>query len=229
MHDVFGRKRSASISPTWLAWPALTERACGPEAVATTHHVPEIRAIIDRWGPLLTAELVIEEEGQFAGAVRVQVGGVEVGSVPHDQEESYRVVVKALNGSGRAATCRLSATPGKQAPWLLIHGEPFLPPIGAGDFVVLADGRAEPLDASLNSRAKLKHVDAVADLNPEPGGLGVSLGGVAVGTLPGAVSAGSGCGAGGVPAHRYGDAASRPGPWVPAPSLRAGDVLVVRR
>ena len=193
MRDVFGRKRAASISPTWLAWPTLTERAYGPEAVGTTHHVPEITAVLERWGPLFTAELVVEREGQFAGAVRVRVGGVEVGSVPRDQEESYRVVVNELTGSGSAATCRITASPGVNAPWLMIHGhpalrengEPFLPPTGVDEYVELAAGQAEVLDASLYSRAKLKHVYCGVALSPSQGWIGVALEGVPTGRLVG--------------------------------------------
>jgi hypothetical protein len=193
MRDVFGRKQVTAISPSWLVWPTLSELPYGPEAVGTTPHLKEITAIIDRWGSVVTAELAIEEKGQFAGAVRLRVGGAEVGTVPHGIADDYRAVIRALNSARLAATCRVSASPGESAPWLLIHGkpaprqdgEPFLPPIGAGDFVVLGAGQAERLDGLLNSRAKKKHVDAVAVLTPVPGEFTVSLGGVAVGALPG--------------------------------------------
>jgi hypothetical protein len=190
---MFGRKKVASISPTWLAWPTLTERPSFAEAVGTPHHLSEITSIISRWGSLFTAELVIEEKGQFAGAVRVRAGGLVVGSVPHAKAEEYRTVVKALSDAGLAATCRVAAAEGEIAPWLAIHGHPaafqdggpFLPPVGAGDYVTLAPGEAERLDASLSSRAKIKHLDAVVVLSPAIGGLAVALDGRAVGTLAG--------------------------------------------
>lgn len=193
MRDVFGRRKATPISPSWLAWPTLSELPGGPEAAGTAHHLQEAKAFIGRWGSLVTAELAIEEEGPYAGAVRLRVGGVEVGSVPHASADAYRAVVVALNGARLPATCRVSAAPGENAPWLLIHGgpaprqdgEPFLPPASPGDFVALDAGEAERLDASLNSRAKKKHVVAVAVLNPVPGGLSVSLDGIAVGALLG--------------------------------------------
>jgi hypothetical protein len=52
--------------------------------------------------------------------------------------------------------------------------------------VTLAADEAERLDASLNSRAKTKHVFRPAALTVEPGGLGVWLDGMRVGDLSGA-------------------------------------------
>jgi len=64
-------------------------------------------------------------------------------------------------------------------------GKRIRPPPGAGEFVVLADGDAERLDASLSGRAKKKHVDVLVALSPVPGSLAVVLGGVGVEKLPG--------------------------------------------
>ena len=185
---------SPPISPTWLAWPTLSEAGFGYEATGATHHSAELARIMAQWGDLFTAELVIERTGQYAGAVRLIVGGIEVGSVPHGAADAYRLVIEALNAAGSAATCRVSADEGELAPWLLILGRPavrpddapFLPPVGAGDYVALAAGEAERLDASLNSRAKTKHVFRTASLTVEPGGLAVWLDGVRVGDLLGA-------------------------------------------
>jgi hypothetical protein len=69
----------------------------------------------------LTAKLVVESEGQFAGVARVAVGGVDLGSVPHRLPEVYWVVVKTLTSVASATTCRLSATRGELARWLRIH------------------------------------------------------------------------------------------------------------
>jgi hypothetical protein len=171
----------------------LSEAGYGPEAIGATHHAAELARIMAQWGNLFTAELVIERTGQYAGAVRLLVGGEEVGSVPHGAADPYRPVIEALNAGGSAATCRISAEEGELAPWLLILGRPavrpddapFLPPVGAGDYVTLAAGEAERLEASLNSRAKTKHIARIASLTVEPRGLAVWLDGIRVGSLPG--------------------------------------------
>ena len=186
------RHHRASTPPTWLAWPTLSEASSGPEATGTVHHAKELARIIKRWGDLLTAELVIESKGPYAGAVRVLVGGEEVASVPHAVSSDYRHIVEKLHAMGDAATCRISATDGELAPWLFILGRPavrqedapFLPPTGPGDFVALSDGEMERLDATLNSRAKTKHVGHTVSLAFEPSGLAVWLEGVRVGSLP---------------------------------------------
>lgn len=61
----------------------------------------------------------------------------------------------------------------------------FLPPTGVDEYVELAAGQAEVLDASLNSRAKLKHVYCGVALSPSQGWIGVALEGVPIGRLVG--------------------------------------------
>ena len=186
-------KVTHATSPTWLAWPTLSEASFGHEAVGAVHHAGELARIIGRWGDVFTAELVIEEAGQYAGAVRLLVGGEQVGSVPHDASDEYRTVIETLRAGGNPATCRVSATEGQLAPWLLILGrpairqdnDPFLPPAGSGDYVTLSTGERERLEATLNSRAKTKHVVRTASLTIEPSSLGVWIEGVRVGNLPG--------------------------------------------
>jgi hypothetical protein len=54
MRDVFGSKRAASISPTWPAWPTLTERAYGWEVAGpwrrqrTSPAAPPLQAAYDQ-------------------------------------------------------------------------------------------------------------------------------------------------------------------------------------
>ena len=224
-----------STPATWLAWPTLREVSFGYEATGDTHHAAELARIMTRWGDLFTAELVIELTGQYAGAVRLLVGGEEVGSVPHGAADAYRPVIEALNTGGSAATCRISADEGELAPWLLILGRPavrpddapFLPPVGAGDYVTLAADEAERLDASLNSRAKTKHVFRPAALTVGPGGLGVWLDGMRVGDLSGAYlrvkeAARAGSGAGRFPADLPRGAAERSWPRLQVRGVRTG-------
>lgn len=188
-----GQEVVPPLSPTWLAWPTLNEASFGAEATGSTHHAAELARIMSRWGDLFMAELVIEQTGRYAGAVRVLVGGEEVGSVPHGAADAYRSVIEALNAGGSAATCRISADEGELAPWLLILGRPavraddapFLPPAGGGAYATMAPGEAERLDSPLNSRAKTKHVTRTATLTIGSRGLGVWLDDLQVGNLVG--------------------------------------------
>ena len=139
------RAASPRISADWLAWPTLSERPTGPHVVGATFHKAELAIVTDFWGQLLMAELVVGPRGEFAGAVNLMVGGIAVGNVPHRIAEDYRQAVYELQRAGKRALCRISATPGPVAPGLLIHGaprprllgDPFLPPTGAGESVVL--------------------------------------------------------------------------------------------
>ena len=67
-----------AVTPSWLAWPTLSEANFGPEVAGTSLPRKELERIIERWGDLLTAELVIESKGAFAGAVRVLFDGEHV-------------------------------------------------------------------------------------------------------------------------------------------------------
>ena len=74
---------SAGIGPSWLAWQTLTySGAAQIKTAGAMHHAAEVRATATRYGRLVMAELLIEQGGEYAGAVRVLVAGVELGSIP---------------------------------------------------------------------------------------------------------------------------------------------------
>lgn len=189
---------SPRISADWLAWPTLTELPTGPRAVGATFHKPELAVVMDFWGQLFMAELVMGPRSEVAGAVLLVVGGIAVGNLPHRIAEDYRQAVYELQRTGKRALCRISATPGPVAPDLLVHGaprprrlgDPFLPPTGGGEYVVLEVDDTALLDASLGTDSKEitvkdDHVVTTTTLVPRTGRLDVDLGGRQVGHLPG--------------------------------------------
>ena len=118
--------------------------------------------------------------------------------MPHRIAEDYRQAVYELQRAGKRALCRISASPGPVAPGLLIHGaprprllgDPFLPPTGSGEPVVLDAADTALLDASLGAdtketKVKDDHVVATTTLVPRTGRLDVALGGHQVGHLAG--------------------------------------------
>lgn len=64
------------MGPSWLAWQTLTySGAAQIKTAGVMHHAAEVRAAAASYGRLVMAELQIEQTGQYAGAVRVHVGG----------------------------------------------------------------------------------------------------------------------------------------------------------
>lgn len=193
------------ISADWLAWPTLSESPSGPDVVGANFHKAELAVIMDFWGPLFMTELVVGPKGEFSRPVYVVVGGIVIGNVPHRIAEGYRQAVYELHRSGKRALCRVSATPGPVAPLLLIHGaprarrlgDPFLPPTGSGEPVVLdpeGTGRMEAMVRqggrkpkksanAANSEASAAHGVATATLVPRIDRLDVQLDGQRVGHL----------------------------------------------
>jgi hypothetical protein len=192
------------ISADWLAWPTLGELPSGPDVVGVTFHRPELGIIMDFWGPLFMAELVARPSSELSAPVVLVVGGVVVGSVPRRIAGEYRRAVDELHRSGKRALCRVSASPGPVAPLLLIHGaprprqlgDPFLPPTGAGDRVVLdpaetgrlqsvLEGRVTHLGPTGDPGSEERTAVATATLTPRIDRLEVQLGGRRVGHLTG--------------------------------------------
>ncbi len=186
------------ISADWLAWPTLSESPSGPDVVGVNFYKAELAAIMNLWGPLFMAELVVGPKGEFSEPVNLVVGGAAVGNVPHRMAGDYRKAISELHRSGKRAICRISATPGPIAPLLVIHGaprprrlgDPFLPPAGPGEPVVLdAEGtgrlQATPADGAGTSTRRGARDATTATLVPRVGRLEVQLDGDRVGHLTG--------------------------------------------
>lgn len=150
----------------------------------------EIADVVRNFGPLVLADLRIEQNGQYAGAVRVYVGNAQLGSVPSELSSAYRKAVEALTSNGQPATIHVELEIGDYVDvWGLCkpqprqEGEPLLPTQYRED-VLLFDGIAADLDASLNSRAKEKKVrrNGAVSLGSD-GTWSVSEGGRTIGTL----------------------------------------------
>lgn len=127
-------------------------------------HRKEITDVLRLFGPLVLAELRIEQSGPYAGAVRVYVGDAQLGSVPSELADAFRKAVETLTCIGQPATIHVELEVGEYVdvwglckPQLRQEGEPLLPTQYRED-VQLFDGIAAELDASLNSRAKEKKV-----------------------------------------------------------------------
>lgn len=180
---------------SWLAWPTLSTGGGGQIKTAGVYYRKDaVQNAIARFGSLVMAELVIELEGEYAGAVRVKVGGTELGSIPHSLAAEFRDAVEQLHRAGLPATCRAELEAGDggdeayvdvflwASPTQRSDDEPFLPP-GLGSTVRLDEGQAERLDESLHSRAKSKRIAKVGELVDTDGGWRVVLDGHPVGTL----------------------------------------------
>lgn len=183
-------------SSTWLAWPTLSCGGGGQiKAAGVYYHKQALRDVISHAGTLVMAELRIELEGEYAGALRVCVSGVEVGSIPHGLSEEFRDAVEQLHKLRQPATCRaqleadlvddeayvdvwLSAGPHPRS-----EDDPFLPP-GSGTEVQLYHGQAERLNDSMRSRAKSKRAIEIGQLTPGNPGWLVVLHGETIGSLP---------------------------------------------
>jgi hypothetical protein len=181
---------------SWLAWQTLTYSGSAQiKTAGVKHHEAELRAVAARHGPLVMAELRIEEEGQYAGAVRVYVGGVQLGSIPHGLAQEFRDVTARLAAAGTPTLCRalLDAEPGGYVDvWLCGKArerqadDPFLPPTLGERLTLTADVIAYLDDVVLGTRAKSKRVVSNGELVQRAGGWRVVLDGHDLGSLPGA-------------------------------------------
>ncbi|MGD0284809.1 MAG: hypothetical protein ABSC31_00270 [Acidimicrobiales bacterium] len=134
-------------------------------------HKDEVRRAIGTWGTIVMANLQIEAEGQYAGAVRVYVGDMMVASIPHGLGDPFRDAITQLRADGRPATLRIRLEDDGEYVnvWLPskvkvpLQGGAFLSGFGGAD-VKLDPGQAESLDASLHSVAKTKRISRVGGL-----------------------------------------------------------------
>jgi hypothetical protein len=198
-HDPPPHRNAHVHDASWLAWPTLSAGGGGQiKTAGVYYHKGTLRSAIARFGSLVMAKLVIELTGEYAGAVRVTVGGKEPGSIPHGLAPEFRDAVEQLHKEGLPATCRaaLEAEDDTDEAYVDVFlwasptprsdDEPFLPP-ALGPTVRLDNGEAERLDEALHSRAKSKRIAKVGELLPMDCGWRVALDGRPVGTLePGA-------------------------------------------
>ncbi len=188
-------KHTHARNACWLAWPTLSAGGGGQiKAAGVYYHKDAVKRAIARFGPLVMARLNIEPAGKYAGAVRITVGGTQLGSIPHGLAAEFRNVVEQLHKEGLPATCRAELEAeyrDEEAyvdvfPWVAptprSDDEPFLPP-GLGSTVRLADGQAECLDESLHSRAKSKRMRKIGELTQTEDGWLVALDGHPIGML----------------------------------------------
>jgi hypothetical protein len=185
---------ATGVGPSWLSWQTLTySGAAQTKTAGVMHHAAEVRAAASQHGRLVMAELRIEQTGQYAGAVRVLVAGVEVGSIPHGQGAEFRAVIERLSETGQPATCRadLDIDSGEDLDvWLCgkprerAESDPFLPPILGARIALTQDTIAYLDDVILGTTAKSKRVVRTAHLVPSDGRWMVELDGRTLGALP---------------------------------------------
>jgi hypothetical protein len=140
------------------------------------YHKEAFLNVLLKWGPLAMAELKLDTEGQYIGAVRVVVDGNVRASVAHGLSEPFRNLVLQLNREGRRATCRVELE--RNGEWVDLwlpsrltpvdDTSPFLSAFGAAT-VRFKSGQAERLDDSLRSKAKSKRVKRLAHLERDTG------------------------------------------------------------
>jgi hypothetical protein len=179
--------------PNWLAWQTLSYSGSAQiKTAGVTHHREDLRSLANRYGRLVMAELRIEEEGQYAGAVRVYVDGRQLGSIPHGLASEFREVIHRLSVADQPATCRaqLDPGPGYIDVWLCAKSreraadDPFLPPMLGARLNLSADTVRYLDEVILGQRAKSKRVVRTAELVECDGGWTVVLDGRELGALP---------------------------------------------
>jgi hypothetical protein len=186
--------RAGGAGPSWLAWQTLTySGAAQIKTAGVMHHAAEVRAAVANYGRLVMAELRIEQDGQYAGAVRVLVAGVELGSIPSGTAADFRAVVGRLAELGMQATCRadLDISSGEYLDvWLCgkprerDENDPFLPPMLGARLTLSRDTIAYLDEVILGPRAKSKRVVRTATLVPRDPGWIVMVDGRELGALP---------------------------------------------
>jgi hypothetical protein len=176
---------------TWLAYPTLTHGAGSQYKLAGAyHHRAEIHDAYKRYGGFVMAELRIETEGSFAGAVRAFVNGVQLATVPHQHTLPFQTAVENLGRKGLPGTLHVRLVADEYVDvWAFSEpiereqDEPFLCPQETEE-VHLLPGIAEDLDQGLKSRAKNKKASRPGRLQLDDGGnWNVALEGKPIGTL----------------------------------------------
>jgi hypothetical protein len=154
------------------------------------YNTREVESVVRAHGTVVTAELRIETDGEYAGAVRVVVGGIQVASVPHESADAARAVVEQLHAAGKPATLRAWIDTEVPDVWLLSklelwrEGDPFLPMIWNGPDLQRTPEQEAWAEELLHSRAKTKRLHRQAEMVEADGLWRVIADGQAVGTLP---------------------------------------------
>lgn len=181
---------TSSVPATWLAQPTLRSARGAVKTAGVYYHQLQLRFVSKLLGDLVMAELRVETEGEYTGAVRVYVRGLRLGSIPHELSPAFREVVHELEMAGLSATCHASLeVDGAVEVWLYAKPErrdeqdAALPPV-TGFRVDLHPGVAEELDAALKSKAKRKVGYRVGELQPVAALWHVALDGQDVGIVP---------------------------------------------
>lgn len=176
---------------TWLAYPTLTHGAGSQYKLAGAyHHRAEIHDAHNRYGGFVMAELRIETEGSFAGAVRAFVNGVQLATIPHQHTLPFQTAVENLGRKGLPATLHVRLEADEYVdvrafcePTEREQNEPFLCPQETEE-ILLFPGVAEELDQGLKSRAKNKKTSRLGRLRLDDGGTWtVMLAEESIGTL----------------------------------------------
>lgn len=185
-----GEAASPSVPPTWLARPTLQSATGAIKTAGVYYHQLQLRFVSKLLGDLVMAELRVETEGEYTGAVRVYVRGLRLGSIPYELSTAFREVVHELEVAGLPATCHASLeVDGAVGVWLYAKPErrdeqdAALPPV-TGFRVDLHPGVAEELDASPKSKAKRKVGHRVGELLRVAALWHVALDGQDVGVVP---------------------------------------------
>jgi hypothetical protein len=178
-------------SPTWLQWPTIVPQDSGRlPATEARFHSGTVVKLARRWGPIVTASLGVESEGEHS--VQVLVGGQLVANVPHEHFEEFRELVQEIDGEGQAATCRIQLEVAEEWTEVWLPAKPqrrgaespfFIGMGGGGARVVLDWGEKAKLEKSLKSRAKTKTVARLGTLNHVGEAWRVQIGDDEIGTL----------------------------------------------
>jgi hypothetical protein len=163
---------------SWLQIPTLADRRGDLLLVAGSgFYRAAVLGAIESFGALATADLRIQEAGEYAGAVRVYVDDQDVGAVPTGFGDPYRDVIRQLIDESLPCTChvRLETEPEGDKVWVRVklcglptrrqEDAPFLPSIGDPAEVWLSDdgrshiNRTNPRPSAKKPRvATLDHV-----------------------------------------------------------------------
>ena len=173
---------------SWLAWPTLHE-SLSTFSAAGAPFCRETRRLILQYGQLVTAELRIQTAGQFAGEVRVFVGGLQVAAIPYNSAATFREVIEELHQRGLPATCRAELNADEEShvwlhtkPAVRAADDPFLPPIKAVP-VELRPRQSHLLEELLARENERERVQRTALLTPDAGDWALALDGQTLGFL----------------------------------------------
>lgn len=176
-----------------MTWPTLEPANLGlTKGAGALFHQAEVRTAIRQWGEIVMAVLSVVPDGQYAGAVRIHVQDLTVGSIHHGLSDTFREIIDKLRHDGRLATLRIRLEIDEPyvdvwLPYkvkLVDEQSAFLSGLGSAR-VELDDTQAQRLDASLHSKAKTKSVTRVGSLARSGENWNVVLDGEVIGLMRG--------------------------------------------